>query len=116
REGGIMDVGVVWWWGVQCGVSEIAKRAKAIIYRHKNDPFFRQGSPVIGASRARSARQRAAVNPYHDRTLFARLGRSPHVETETIFALIARRRVIDRALRVRLLPAIRPEEIGRAHV
>src|SRR5262245_13287801 len=96
-------------------MGEVAERAEAIIDRHQNDSFFRQGSPVIGASRARSARQRAAMNPDHDRTFFARPGRGPHVEVETIFALLSRRRVIERALRVRRLRAIRTEVVALAN-
>src|SRR5262245_37106374 len=101
--------------GCQFGMCEIAERAETIIDRHQNDPFFRQGRPFIGAGRARSARQRAAVNPDHDRPLFAGFGRSPYVEIETIFALLARRRVIERALGVRRLRAIRTEVVDLAN-
>src|SRR5262249_7356860 len=78
-------------------------------------PLFRQDRPIIGASCARSARQRAAMNPDHDRTFFACFGRSPHVEIETIFALLARRRVIKRALWVRSLRAIRTKVVAFAN-
>src|SRR5215475_12304448 len=101
--------------GRQFGMGEIAERAETVIDRYQNDPFFRQRRSVVGSSGSRSARQRAAVNPDHDRTFFVRLGRSPHIETETIFALLARGRVIDGALWVRRLRAIRPEVVAFAN-
>src|SRR5687768_17869238 len=96
-------------------MGKVAERAETIIDCHQNDPFFRQSRSVIGASRARSARQRAAVNPNHDRALLGGFSRSPHVEIETILALLARRRVIERALWVRRLRAIRTEVVALAN-
>src|SRR5262249_10345931 len=81
----------------------------------QDDAFLRKICPVVGARCARSARQRAAVNPDHHRALFTRFGRRPHIQIETIFALFAWLRVKKRALRIGRLRTICPEVVALAN-
>src|SRR5262249_50429336 len=63
----------------------------------------------------RSASERAAVNPDHDRRLVPRLARSPDVQIEAVLALLSWRRKIHRSLRIGRLRALGTKSITLTH-
>src|SRR5215470_18374476 len=84
--------------GSQVGMRQVAERPKAIVDGNEHDSFFGECRAVVDRVSARSAGERTAVNPDHDRQFVSRLCGGPDIQIEAVLALFGWRGIVHRSL------------------